>query len=91
MQTTRPLTPIEIAMDKAMGFTGSRTAPVMVTLRCPSCDKTQQAKADETDPEGTAVIELHCPDCAPTDSKGAGVFYFDKDGKEIMPQEARSR
>lgn len=81
MQTRRKLTPIEMAIDRAAGHVSDGTAPVYITLRCPKCKKSMQTPADESDPEGTAVVEIMCPECNAGDFDSPS--YLDASGKYI--------
>lgn len=63
MRTHRPRTAIEVAIDKATGFSGPRDMPIYVTLRCPKCGRKQQTPALECDPEGTTEVVADCPKC----------------------------
>lgn len=51
-----------------------------VTLRCPTCKRTMRVTKDETDPAGTAVVEVLCDRC----DDGGGfpeVHYYDAAGR----------
>ena len=65
MKTHRKPTPIELAIDRATGFARSGDVPIYVTLKCPTCGRTQQTPALESDPEGTTVIHAECTKCSP--------------------------
>lgn len=80
MRTTRPKTPIEAAIDCHFGVVNTE-AQIFVMLRCPKCDRTQRAPADETDPEGTATIRVICPKC--DDGDFHEPHYFDANGMEL--------
>jgi hypothetical protein len=54
-----------------------------VTLRCTGCKKEHRAEADPTDPPGTALIRLLCPECNGGDF--SMIEYFDKSGKQLLP------
>ena len=83
MKTRRAMTPMERAVDIAIfgKVLGDGTVPRTVTLRCPKCLKTKQAKMQDSDPEGTARVDIQCPEC------NGGDFdtprYFDETGKEL--------
>lgn len=53
-----------------------------VTLRCPKCKTEKRVDRDESDPAGTAVVEVQCPEC------NGGDFdcptYFGSDGLELF-------
>lgn len=82
MRTTRPKTPIEMAIDRQFGIVGGE-AQVWIVLCCPKCDRTQRAPADEADPEGTTTIRIICPKC--DDGDFHEPHYFDADGMELAP------
>ncbi len=83
MRTHRPQTPIERAITKATGGNPSDLVPVMVTMRCPQCKRTQSAPADKSDPEGTSVVRCLCPECCGGDF--SEVSYFDASGNALLP------
>lgn len=53
-----------------------------VMLRCPKCMTEKRVDRDDSDPPGTAVVEVRCPDC------NGGDFdcptYFDAAGGELQ-------
>lgn len=51
-----------------------------VRLLCPDCKRTLVAARDETDPPGTAIVEVLCDQC----DDGGGfpeTHYYDAEGK----------
>ena len=53
-----------------------------VKLKCKKCGKTKMVEKDDTDPEGTALVLMQCPECNPGDFDEPA--YFDATGKEII-------
>lgn len=53
----------------------------LVKLRCPKCKATSVAVSDATDPPGTALIHLHCPEC--NDGDFDEPLYFDVLGSQL--------
>lgn len=87
----RPLSPIEMMVDKACGFdrAAAEKRPT-VTLRCPKCEATKVADVDPTDPPGTAVVEVQCPECVGGDFDE--VIYYNAAGEQLgldPPQQQR--
>lgn len=71
--------PIEMMIDQATGNDPSK-APPRVTLHCPKCRRTKRVLKDETDPEGTAKVEVVCDKC----DDGGGfpeIHYYDAAGR----------
>lgn len=52
-----------------------------ITMRCPKCKRTKSAERDETDPPGTAVVQVTCDRCDNGDF--AEVLYFDAAGNQL--------
>lgn len=52
-----------------------------VTLHCPKCGRRTKAKAERSDPPGTATVDIQCPECNHGDFDSPA--YFDVAGKEI--------
>lgn len=73
--------PIEKMIDAACGVAPGD----FVTLRCSKCEKEMRARKDDTDPLGTVVVEIQCPDCNSGDFDSP--VYFDADGLEIPFEE----
>jgi DnaJ-class molecular chaperone len=83
---TKHRSPIESLVDAAVRCTrcGARMGQcgcwVKVKLRCPNCHRTQEVVKEDTDPVGTAVVEVACPDC-----QGPGdrpeTHYYDAKGR----------
>jgi hypothetical protein len=59
---------------------GACNCRVKITLRCPTCGRTKQSTKDDTDPEGTAVVEIAC-DKHPAEGCGEEVHYYDAKGR----------
>ena len=78
----RHRSPIEMMVDRACGFDPNATAAPRVTLRCPSCKREKDALLDPTDPPGTAVVLVQCPECHRGDK--VEINYFDKSGKQVL-------
>lgn len=75
--------PIEMMVDKACGFDPSKVEPRdLVTLRCPTCKKEKPVDRDKSDPPGTAIVAVDCPDCNEGDFED--VHYYRADGTEII-------
>jgi len=74
--------PIEHLIDKACGITSENVSSSdWITLRCPKCKLRKRAKRDETDPPGTVIIVLQCPECNGGDFDSP--VYFDEAGNEL--------
>ena len=54
-----------------------------VTIKCPECGRRDRTPAQDTDPEGTSLIELLCEKCSGGDF--AEPTYFNASGKELPP------
>jgi hypothetical protein len=52
-----------------------------VNLECTGCGRKRSAERDATDPPGTALIKMLCPECAKGDR--SLIDYFDKGGRQI--------
>lgn len=78
--------PIARAIDKACGIpdgppkTDNRKP--WVTLRCKTCKREQKVRKEETDPEGTKLVLLNCPECHRGDFDEPA--FFDAAGREIV-------
>jgi len=69
--------PIEMMVDQACGFDASKMPDVeYVTLKCTHCGRTKRAPKDETDPQGTARVEVACPECTGSGDRPE-VHYYD--------------
>jgi len=57
-----------------------------ITLHCPQCGRNKEARRDDGDPPGTAIVVAHCDEC---DGEDNGVYpeYFKADGTQILYQE----
>ena len=78
--------PIARMIDEACGITPAdleKLRSQWVTMRCPTCEKEVRAPKDGTDPEGTAVVQVDCPDCDQPGNKDEGVRYFASNGQEL--------
>lgn len=83
----RRISPIEMMIDRACGFDGSRPAPGVI-LVCPACRRQKRVAKDATDPEGTAEVHVRCPSCNSGDfdmplyfdAVGTELFFEDRDG-----------
>ena len=73
--------PIERMIDEATGFDPADVPP-QIMLGCPKCGKSQGAALHESDPEGTALVKIICPDCNPGDRDMPR--YFDRYGTELV-------
>lgn len=73
--------PIEMMIDKACGF-DLASAPKIerIMLKCPHCGRTSSAPKDETDPQGTARVEVSCPDCTKEGDRPQ-MHYYDSSGQ----------
>lgn len=77
----RSRSPIEVMVDKACGLDrASYVPPPQITLRCCHCGRTKQADKDETDPEGTAIVEMSCLECMRSGDR-PDVLYYDAEGR----------
>jgi len=52
----------------------------MITLRCRKCNDHHSVKTNESDPEGTTVVECLCPECDDPDMEPM-VLYFNSKGR----------
>ena len=90
MSDTR--SPIERMVDEACGTTpkqGHLLPAGAVNLRCPRCARQIRVAKDETDPEGTETVVSLCERCDDGGNKSVEVLYYDKDGKQVIPEWAR--
>ena len=55
-----------------------------VILRCPKCKAEKLGTKDQTDPPGTALILLQCPEC--NDGDFDSPLYFAADGRQLALQ-----
>lgn len=82
----KPRSPIEMLVDRACGF--DPYAPRDdVLLRCPKCGREKSAARDSTDPPGTSLVVLQCPECVQGDFDVPG--YYDAEGNELEYVEKR--
>jgi hypothetical protein len=54
----------------------------MVRLRCPKCQKERDVVKEQSDPPGTAVVQVACDGCNQGDFED--VMYFRADGSQIL-------
>lgn len=55
-----------------------------ITLHCPGCGLTKEAKRALWDPPSAAKYDLHCGECAVGGKTGDAGTYRDADGREIF-------
>lgn len=79
----RSRSPIETMIDQACGFDrASYVPPPQVTLRCRQCERTKKVAKDETDPDGTTIVDCLCDKCDNGGNKPE-VLYFDEAGRQF--------
>lgn len=77
----RPLSPIEIMIDRACGVTVNVSAPSRITLRCPACKVEKSVVRTLLDPTDASVVVFPCPKCFVAET--ATIEYFDAGGKAL--------
>lgn len=81
---------IERMIDAAVGLTPekleelrARRRRLYLTVRCPTCGKSQSALRKPEDPPNAAVLVLPCPADFPKDRETVPVEYLDEAGVPI--------
>ena len=82
---TRPLAPIERAVDRATGFQRAiQEVARTIVMKCRGCCRGRTVPMYECDPVDAVLLEWACPDCQKRDPKlSATARWFNALGAEV--------